>query len=118
MCTCIYLYMYKKVIARCVPYPVFMADISIGPTVDELEAVYQELKAKSIKVKMLLLTNPNNPLGTIYSPSVIKNCISWARAKKVHTIVDEIYALSVHDVSFLCFLKIYALFIMYGMTFY
>jgi hypothetical protein len=89
-----------SIIAKCVPYPVHMADANNGPKVNELEAVYQKLTLEGKKVKMLLLTNPNNPLGTIYSPSVIKNCISWARTKKMHTIVDEIYALSVHDVSF------------------
>ena len=47
---------------------------------------------------MILLTNPHNPLGTIYKPHVIMDIISWARRRgNVHTIVDEIYALSVHD---------------------
>ncbi len=47
---------------------------------------------------MLLLTNPNDPLGVIYKPSVIVNAISWARRNHVHTIVDEIFALTVHNV--------------------
>jgi aspartate/methionine/tyrosine aminotransferase len=45
------------------------------------------------------LTNPHNPLGVIYQPSVIRSCIEWARTAEMHTIVDEIYALSIH-VSF------------------
>lgn len=89
-----------SIIAKCVPYPVHMDDPSNGPKVDELEKVYQTLQKQGLKVRTLLLTNPNNPLGTIYSPTVIKNCITWARSKHMHTIVDEIYALSVHDVSF------------------
>ena len=35
----------------------------------------------------------------IYQPSVIRSCIEWARTAEMHTIVDEIYALSIH-VSF------------------
>jgi aspartate/methionine/tyrosine aminotransferase len=46
-----------------------------------------------------LLTNPNNPLGVIYRPEVIKNTIRWARKRHMHTIVDEIYALSTHKVD-------------------
>jgi aspartate/methionine/tyrosine aminotransferase len=55
-------------------------------------------KQKGQNVKMLLLTNPNDPLGVIYKPSVIVNAISWARRNNVHTIVDEIFALTVHNV--------------------
>lgn len=48
-------------------------------------------------MKFILLTNPNNPLGVIYSPQVVSDVIAWARKRKLHTIVDEIYALSVHE---------------------
>ena len=48
---------------------------------------------------MLLLTNPNDPLGFIYKPSTVMNAISWARSKNIHTIMDEIFALTVHKVS-------------------
>lgn len=48
-------------------------------------------------VKAILLTNPNDPLGVIYSSGVILDIISWARNRKIYTIVDEIYALSVYN---------------------
>ena len=89
-----------QLIARCRPSPVYMKDPSVGPNPNELELVYEQLSRQGLHVKILLLTNPNNPLGVIYSPSVMKDCIEWARSKNMHTIVDEIYALSVHkDVS-------------------
>lgn len=88
-----------SIIAKCIPYPVHMDDAIYGPQISELERVYKQLEDKGLSVKVLLLTNPNNPLGTIYSPIVVKNCVEWARDKGMHTIVDEIYALSVHDVS-------------------
>lgn len=43
------------------------------------------------------MSNPNNPLGTVYSPATMLNAVSWARKRQLHTIVDEIYALSVHQ---------------------
>ncbi len=76
-----------------------MDDPTVGPQPCDLEAVYQKLTLHGRRVRMLLLTNPNNPLGIIYSDLVIRNCIEWARSKGMQTIVDEIYALSVHDVS-------------------
>ena len=64
-------------------------------------------------MKILLLTNPNDPLGVVYQPHVISDAISWARSHNVHTIVDEIFALTVHKVSTLfiliefCFIRIF-----------
>ena len=74
-----------------------------GPTIEELE-VASDMAEKNIlkkgkKVKMLLLTNPNNPLGTVYSPNVVMSAINWAKSRKMHTIMDEIYALSVQSSS-------------------
>ncbi len=88
-----------KVVAKCVPLKVTMNDPSAGPSVEDLEAAYSIASNQNLKVKMLLLTNPNNPLGTIYSVETMKNAIDWARGKHLHTVVDEIYGLSVHDVS-------------------
>mmetsp|Transcript_12203 Transcript_12203/g.22883 ORF Transcript_12203/g.22883 Transcript_12203/m.22883 type:complete len:550 (+) Transcript_12203:45-1694(+) len=87
-----------KVMAQCIPVPVYMANPSKGPTVEELEFARVSYKS-SVKVKMLLLTNPNNPLGTVYSAQTVKNAIDWARCHDMHTVVDEIYALSIHDTS-------------------
>ena len=44
----------------------------------------------------MLLTNPNDPLGVIYKPHVMKGAVEWAEKRKMHIIVDEIFALSVH----------------------
>lgn len=49
-------------------------------------------------MRFLLLTNPNNPLGVIYKPNVLLEAVEWARSRQMHTIVDEIYALSRHKV--------------------
>lgn len=91
-----------SIIAKCVAFPITQKDPSRGPTVEELEAATQKAEEQGLTVKMLLLTNPNNPLGVIYKPEIIQDAIHWARNKskqgpKIHTIVDEIYALSVHN---------------------
>jgi aspartate/methionine/tyrosine aminotransferase len=90
-----------KVVAQCVPVKVSMANPSQGPTVEELEFARLQVEGIGVggnRVKMLLLTNPNNPLGTIYSPETMKNAIDWARSHGMHTVVDEIYGLCIHNV--------------------
>jgi len=46
------------------------------------------------KAKALLLTNPSNPLGTVYTRAQLELAIEWTRARGLHLICDEIYALS------------------------
>lgn len=89
-----------KIIAGCIAVPVHSSDPTIGPTPDDLEHAATLAEAKGLRVRLLLITNPNNPLGTIYPPELVKSAIDWARSRKMHTIVDEIYALSVHDTGF------------------
>lgn len=86
-----------KAIAKCIPFPVELTDPVSGPTEEDLQRAASLARLKGLNVKILLLTNPNNPLGVVYRPEVISKCVSWARNNSMHTIVDEIYALSVKD---------------------
>ena len=49
------------------------------------------------KCKVLLLTNPSNPLGTVYHRQELESILTWAHEKNLHVISDEIYACSVYD---------------------
>eukprot|EP00667_Euglena_gracilis_P009153 EG_transcript_9291 len=49
------------------------------------------------RVRCLLLTNPHNPLGTIYEATDLSTILEWAQQKGLHVVVDEIYALSCFD---------------------
>ena len=66
------------------------------PNTASLDAAYEKAKESGSQPKILLLSHPNNPLGICYPPSVVKECIDWARSKKVHLVSDEIYAGSVY----------------------
>ncbi|NND03360.1 MAG: aminotransferase class I/II-fold pyridoxal phosphate-dependent enzyme [Acidimicrobiia bacterium] len=46
-------------------------------------------------VKALLYTNPNNPLGEVYSAEQVHEILAWAHKRGIHVVLDEIYALSV-----------------------
>jgi 1-aminocyclopropane-1-carboxylate synthase len=50
-----------------------------------------------MRVKFVLITNPNNPLGVIYGPDIVRDVVKWARKRSLHTIMDELYALSTHE---------------------
>jgi aspartate/methionine/tyrosine aminotransferase len=70
---------------------------SYYPNKASLDAAYESSKESGVEPKILLLSHPNNPLGICYPPSVMKECIDWARERKVHLVSDEIYAGSVYE---------------------
>uniref|UniRef100_A0A0B7A105 Aminotransferase class I/classII large domain-containing protein n=1 Tax=Arion vulgaris TaxID=1028688 RepID=A0A0B7A105_9EUPU len=61
------------------------------------------------RVKAVLLVNPNNPLGDVYTAQQLTHFLEFAARYQLHVIVDEIYALSVFDpdVTFTSVLSIY-----------
>ncbi|XP_021244834.1 1-aminocyclopropane-1-carboxylate synthase-like protein 1 isoform X2 [Numida meleagris] len=66
-------------------------------TVEKLEAALQRAKKQDIRVRVLVLINPNNPLGDIYPEQLLKECLEFAHRHELHVIMDEIYMLSVYD---------------------
>lgn len=59
--------------------------------VDTLE---HALRSSPRRIRALLLTRPDNPLGTAESLADFDACVAWAKSRGLHVVVDEIYALS------------------------
>lgn len=59
-----------------------------------LEAAVNAAEARSLRVGALFLINPDNPTGAVLSRACVLSAIKWARARGIHVVVDEIYALS------------------------
>lgn len=87
------------IVAGVVPFAVQQANPVLGPSDSELDMAFLQAKSKGLNPRFLLLTNPHNPLAVIYRPEVVKRAVQWARKKSLHTVVDELYALSTHEVS-------------------
>ncbi|XP_006159196.1 probable inactive 1-aminocyclopropane-1-carboxylate synthase-like protein 2, partial [Tupaia chinensis] len=68
-------------------------------TVDKLEQALLDAKLDGKKVRGLVLINPQNPLGDIYSRDALKDYLEFAQRYNLHVIIDEIYMLSVFDES-------------------
>ncbi|XP_064221075.1 exostosin-2 isoform X1 [Aotus nancymaae] len=68
-------------------------------TVEKLEMALREAYSEGVKVKGLILINPQNPLGDVYSPEELQEYLVFAKRHKLHVIVDEVYMLSVFKES-------------------
>ena len=66
-------------------------------TIDDLDGAYNNAITKGNPPKAIIITNPNNPLGKIYTKNELILFVNYCNMKSVHLIVDEIYALSVFD---------------------
>uniref|UniRef100_A0A8D0ZH31 AlkB homolog 3, alpha-ketoglutarate dependent dioxygenase n=1 Tax=Sus scrofa TaxID=9823 RepID=A0A8D0ZH31_PIG len=66
-------------------------------SVGKLEQVLFEAKMEGKKVRGLLLTNPQNPLGDVYSRDSLMDYLEFAKRYHLHVIIDEIYMLTVFD---------------------
>ena len=74
------------------PVPMILDENDVAGS---LTRAANESKGRGHPIKILLLTNPHNPLGTLYPRTVLVEALKWALSHNVHLISDEIYALSV-----------------------
>lgn len=65
-------------------------------TTDDLDRAYAEL---GDRFRVLLLTQPNNPTGQVYTPAQLSAFLTWCQARGIHLVSNEIYALSLLDQS-------------------
>ena len=80
--------------------PVVPSDLdSYELTEESLTSAYNTGLSAGQPPKALLLTNPHNPVGKVYSASELRLAVDWCRQRRVHLICDEIYALSVFNTS-------------------
>ncbi|KAJ4826883.1 1-aminocyclopropane-1-carboxylate synthase 9 [Turnera subulata] len=66
-------------------------------TLPALQKAYQQARNLDLKVKGILITNPSNPLGTTMTRKELNHIISFAIAKNIHIVSDEIYSGTVFD---------------------
>lgn len=64
-------------------------------TREALETAYEEAEKSNIKIKGLLITNPSNPLGTVYDRQTLETAVAFINEKNIHLVCDEIYAATV-----------------------
>jgi 1-aminocyclopropane-1-carboxylate synthase len=61
------------------------------------EAAFGEQTKQGRKVRAVLFSSPNNPVGTVYQPEAIQNLISFCMQHDIDLIADEIYGQTIHD---------------------
>lgn len=93
-------------------YPVYTADLQVFSGVErydlqvemgkaislvKLDEAKSSIKASGSECKLLILTQPDNPTGKIYTLQELNQLADWCISNEVHMIVNEIYGMSLID---------------------
>jgi aspartate/methionine/tyrosine aminotransferase len=72
-----------------------------NPSSVEWELDIDKIKEKTTpKTKIIVFSNPWNPLGIIVPPATLKELVSWCEQKGIYLIVDEAYRNYIFDKTF------------------
>ncbi|KAM9495770.1 1-aminocyclopropane-1-carboxylate synthase-like protein 1 isoform 1-T3 [Clarias gariepinus] len=95
--------LYSSVKLYCVPLesePSQNDDRQFHLTAEKLEHALQKAKEEGVNIKAVILVNPHNPLGEIYTSEEMISFLNCAKRHELHAVVDEVYMLSVFDGTF------------------
>ncbi len=67
--------------------------------VSDLEQARRDIHAGGRRLRMVILTQPDNPTGAVYTREQLEIFAAWAVRHAVHLCVNELYALSQIDTS-------------------
>lgn len=78
---------------------VIAVGVPCGETLDRnaFEAAYERVTAEGRRVRAVLFSSPNNPIGIVYKEDAVRHVIDFAMAHDLEIISDEIYAQTVFD---------------------
>jgi 1-aminocyclopropane-1-carboxylate synthase 1/2/6 len=63
-------------------------------SVDALEKAWTASGGTESRVKLCIVSSPNNPTGEILDADTVRAVVVWSRSKGIHVVFDEIYAMS------------------------
>ena len=66
-------------------------------TIRKVKIAHKLAMQRGKKISGIILCNPHNPLGTIYSKELIMQILTFAKEEGLHVILDEVYALTLHE---------------------
>uniref|UniRef100_A0A914VWZ5 Aminotransferase class I/classII domain-containing protein n=1 Tax=Plectus sambesii TaxID=2011161 RepID=A0A914VWZ5_9BILA len=80
---------------ECVPVP-FPDLANPKLEVEAFDKIFQQLKAQGKNVRAVIIINPNNPLGVVFSAAELVSIANWAHQHNLSVVMDECFASTVY----------------------
>ncbi|KAL5212516.1 hypothetical protein ABZP36_023363 [Zizania latifolia] len=74
-----------------IPVPCRSTD-NFNISITALEITYNQAKKRGIRVRGVLISNPNNPTGSFVPKQTLHDLLEFATEKNIHLISDEVFA--------------------------
>lgn len=87
----------------CRAKPIFVSCLKSAPSSDKVEWLLDVEKIKAAtteKTKIIVFSNPSNPIGMIIPKSTIVELLNWCESRGIYLVIDEAYRDYVFDNKF------------------